>query len=305
MTNEEIMNESRYLQIIDRDVEVESIVCRGTIIRGTQPAAKVVRYRQWRSALSGLALVLATLVLSPVREAAAQANWAYRGALSSNFRMELTLSGTPGTGTATGVIRSGTNQAALVRGTYRGGAFTGTATYGGTASGTAFVQPISGGLSGGGSTPGTLSLRPFPLVFNRQTSTLTFTLSPATSSGGGTTPPPSPSPLRSQDFHSNVGFGYTRVDLKMHFQLNGNVYQVSGQAVVHSLRPRDQTTVLQISGTYSPHAGPTPFAITGARGPNDHPGFTGSIAPNGSFGGQMTGIPSLGINSLFFSAPPQ
>jgi hypothetical protein len=268
---------------------------------------KEMRYRRWPSVLSRLALALVALVLFSQPNAAAQANYAYRGALSSNFRMELTLSGTPASGTVTGVIRSGSNRAATVLGTYSGGTLKGNATYGGTASGTAFIQPISGALSGGGSTPGTLSLVPFPLVFNGQTSTLTFTLFPATSPRPPTppTPPSAPTLPQIQNFHSNVGFGYTRVDLTMRFQLTGAVYQVSGQAVVHSLRPRDQTTVLQISGAYRPYTGPTAFAITGTNDPRDHPRFTGSIGGNGFFGGQMTGIPSLGITSLFFSARPQ
>jgi hypothetical protein len=267
-----------------------------------------MRYFRWPSALSRLALALVVLVLFPKANAAAQTNYAYRGALSSNFRMELTLSGTPASGTVTGVIRSGSNRAATVLGTYSGGTLKGSATYGGTASGTAFIQPISGTLSGGGSTPGTLSLVPFPLVFNGQTSTLTFTLFPATSPSRPAMPPaPAPAPPlpQIQNFHSNVGFGYTRVDLTMRFQLNGAVYQVSGQAVVHSLRPRDQTTVLQISGAYRPYTGPTAFAITGTNDPRDRPRFTGSIGGNGFFGGQMTGMPSLGITSLFFSARPQ
>src|SRR5215475_762785 len=86
-----------------------------------QPAAMLYTVRFF--------LAIAILVFS--QKAACQVNYAYRGALSNNFRMELTLSGTPAAGSVTGNIRSGTNMPALVRGTYSGGTFTGVATYGG------------------------------------------------------------------------------------------------------------------------------------------------------------------------------
>jgi hypothetical protein len=232
-------------------------------------------------------------------------NYAYRGPLSHNFRMELTLTGTPGDGAVTGTITCG-NLSAFVMGTYSGGTFRGAVSYNGAYSGTGVLPHLSGTLSGGGSTPGTLSVRPFALTFNNQTTWLTFTLDPVTGpAAGAPAAPPPPAPPHFQTFHSNVGFGYTRVDLVMEFEPKGGVYQVVGRATVHSLRPRDETTVLSISGFYNPGAGPTPFAITGARGPNDRPRFTGSIAPGGVFGGQMSGMPSLGITSLFFSARPQ
>jgi len=280
------------------------MLCQATLIGIAQEGRTtrlLRRFRKLTAQVAGFVLVF-QLLLSPgfAPEAAAQVNYEYRGPLSSNFLMELTLSGTPAAGTVTGIIRSGTNPAALVRGAYRGGVFTGNAF-----SGTVFNQAIGGTLSGAVSTPGILTVNPFPLPFNNQTNTVTFTLStpnrPST-----TTPPTSHTPsLQSQNFHSNVGFGYTRVDLTMHFQPNGSMYQVSGQATVHSLKPRDETTTLRISGTYNPQAGPVAFTITGARGPNDQPRFSGSIGANGSFGGQMTGMPSLGITSLYFNAQPQ
>jgi hypothetical protein len=51
--------------------------------------------RRWYSVLSRVGLTLAVLIISLKGEAGAQVNWYYRGGLSNNFRMELTLSGTP------------------------------------------------------------------------------------------------------------------------------------------------------------------------------------------------------------------
>ena len=97
-----------------------------------------------------------------------------------------------------------------------------------------------------------------------------------------------------------VEYGYTRVELRLHFQPNGGTYVVTGTAMVNAVRPYVKTTVLNISGTYSPGASHAPLTITGAPYPST-PGFTCTL--NGSsLATQMTGMRPLGIYSLYINA---
>ena len=102
------------------------------------------------------------------------------------------------------------------------------------------------------------------------------------------------------NFSGSAGFGYTKVDLNLHFQPNGGSYVVNGTATVRSIRPTVQTTVLNISGTYRPGQSFAPLTITGAPYPST-PGFTCTL--NGStLATQMTGMRPLGIYSLYITA---
>jgi hypothetical protein len=259
------------------------------------------------------ALVLAMAAVAPRPASAQVVRYEYRGLypLYANLRitMDLHLTSTPGGGfDVTGSIYdrylfSGSH-GFTVKGTFSGGMMAA----GATATGGVFLTPVTGALVGGGLGTGMLDITGGVVpMYNTPIDLTLFALAPVGSPVSTPTPTPTPTPAPSPsmlDFHATAGFGYTRVDLFMRFQLiglqsSGGVYQVSGVVTVHALRPPSDT-VLQVSGTYLPSAVPAPFTVTGAPA-GSNPLLTATRIGAGTLDCQLTGIPSLGITSLYLT----
>lgn len=214
------------------------------------------------------------------------------------FKMDLYLTRLrSGAIDATGSIYQGNNRYS-VKGSFAGSTLTAGVTY--PIGFGAVTTTVLGTLTGGGVGQGVLAVATGLLptgsgAFNA----LAFRLTPPATAI--VTPPPALPPVPS-DVRGTAGFGYTKVDLSLHFTPSGGVYRVSGQMTVHSIRPQIVTTVMQISGTYIPSSVPARFAISGAPAvAGNNPVLTG-IFSGQTLNCQVTGIPSIGITSLYIAA---
>lgn len=249
------------------------------------------------------ALVTASLAcaLAQAGASASAEQFEYKGvdATYQQIKMDLYLTRISATTfDATGTIYLG-NYIASVKGTFTGSSLN------------ALVAtqriPVTGTLSGGALGRGSLAVRTGNVLLGNRSYMLSFRL--AAIGGPGVQPPPQPQPQPQpkpapMDFHGTAGFGYTKVDLNMHFQPNGNgTYAVTGRANVHTIRPQIVDTNLQIAGTYNPNSAPARFPVTGA--PPQSKGNTpmlGCTLQGKKLQCQMTGMPSIGIYNLYITA---
>ncbi len=254
---------------------------------------------------SAVCLIMAVGVATP----ASAEQYFYKGhdATYPNIQMELYITKASGPGyDATGSIYVG-NIRYQVKGTFSGTSLSATVAYPLQYSGTAARVPVTGSLSGGALGRSTLSASTGNVLISGKYYMLKFMLTPPATVPvpvpvPGPRPGPAPAPTVAQDFRGSASFGFTKVELLMHFQPNGTAYRVSGQATVHSVRPRDQTTVLRIAGAYSPGSVPARMTVTGAPpAPGTNPLLTCTLHGK-TLNCQMTGMPALGITNLYITA---
>jgi hypothetical protein len=129
--------------------------------------------------------------------------------------------------------------------------------------------------------------------------TLKFTLLPVGGGGSGGGPGPgAQQPLVPMTFQGGAGFGYTLVNLSLHFQPNGQTYAVSGAITVNQANPVG-TALLRVAGTYNPASVPAQLTVTGVPpGGGGTPLLTCTQTGTNRLDCRLSGLPSLGINSL-------
>ncbi|HLJ55429.1 MAG TPA: hypothetical protein VKT77_10355 [Chthonomonadaceae bacterium] len=224
----------------------------------------------------------------------------YRGVDNrySNIKLDLYLTRQRnGTIDATGSVYLAARFQYFIKGTFSGSTLTAGLTYN-AAAGVPAAVGVTGTLTGGGIGGGVLNVTTGPVptgqgIFNA----LSFALTP------NGAPINRPAPIQfPTDVRGTAGFGYTQVTLALHLAPNGSAYLVTGTLTVHSLRPQNSTTTMQVAGTYNGSGQPVRLIVRGypAIAPNNpilSATFTGQQANC-----QLTGLPSLGITNLYIVA---
>ncbi len=244
------------------------------------------------------------LTIGAARPAAAQLyHYKGRDATYRNIQMELYLKSMPGAPfSATGNIFVG-NYSFPVKGTFAGTALTATIVYPGQYSGTAIRPSLTGTLRGALGT-GDIAVMTGYVQIGGAAYMLAFDLMPQNASpapGPGPAPPAPPFASGTRNFGGAASFGYTRVLLNLRFLATGPyTYSVSGNVTVIALRPQSVTHILPVWGTYDTRAIPASLTVANAPSGN-HPHFGCTITGPKVLTAQLTGIPSLGINNLYFT----